>query len=156
MVDVRPMRLADVHTPLRREDSLECRRTGARDDTEALRESFARSSVAVTFLVDEVPLGFAGVVDDPGHPVDVRRGCVWLLTTNEARKHPVAVHRLALRFLASCGWPQLHNHVDAEYTSALRWLSALGFKVGAPSPWGPFGHLFCPVEWRREWTRSPS
>lgn len=151
------MRLADIHTPLRREDSLECRRTGARDDTEALRESLARSAVAVTFSVEGLPLGFAGIVDDPGHPTDdLRRGCVWLLTTPEARKHPVAVHRLARRFLECCGWHVLHNHVDAEYASALRWLSALGFKVGAPSPWGPFGHLFVPVEWRREWTLSPS
>lgn len=145
------MRPADFLTPLRREDSLECRRTGARDDTEALRESFYRSTVAVTFLTRGVPLAFAGVVAETR-----RRGCVWLLTTPEAQKHPVMVHRLALRFLDCCAWDELHNHVDAEYASALRWLSALGFKVSSPSPWGPFRHPFCLVEWRREWTHSPS
>jgi hypothetical protein len=148
------MRLDDCHTPLRREDSLECRLSGARDDTDALRISLHASTVAVAFLDAGQPLGFAGIVDEPFSSVDPRIGCVWLLTTEAARRRPLMVHRLGERFLAACGRNVLHNHVDATYASALRWLSVLGFRVAPPSPWGPFGAPFCAVEWRREWTRS--
>lgn len=147
MADVRPMTLADcVGVALRREDSLECLRTGARDDSEALRESLLASAVAVTWAPGGQRLAFAGVVED-GAPGE---GLVWLLTTEAARQRPVTLHRLAFRFLCCTrSWHLLRNHVDAEYSSALRWLARLGFKVSPAAPWGPKGHLFCAVEWRR-------
>ena len=147
MADVRPMTLGDcVGVQLRREDSLECRATGARDDTEALRESLLSSAVAVTWAVNGRPAAFAGIVDD-GPPGE---GLVWLLTTPEARLRPVTMHRLAMRFLsATRSWRVLRNHVDASYSSALEWLARLGFEVAPPAPWGPFGHPFCAVVWRR-------
>jgi hypothetical protein len=95
------MVLADCHAPLRREDSLECRWTGARDDADALRTSLLASAVAVTWVHEGAPLAFAGVVNEG----QAGEGLVWLLT--------------------------------------------LGFQVAAPAPWGPFGHLFCAVEWSR-------
>jgi hypothetical protein len=140
------MVLADCHAPLRREDSLECRWTGARDDADALRTSLLASAVAVTWVHEGAPLAFAGVVNEG----QAGEGLVWLLTTEAARRRPVTLHRLAVRFLASTrSWRVLRNHVDASYASALRWLRALGFQVAAPAPWGPFGHLFCAVEWSR-------
>lgn len=156
MAEARPMRFEDCLTPLRREDSLECRRAGARDDADALRTSLLSSVVALTFSLDGQPIAFAGIVDETKRTEGPRTGCVWLLTTEAARRRPLVVHRMAERFLSACGWDVLHNHVDATYTRALRWLSALGFRVQPSSPWGPFGAPFCAVEWRREWTRSPS
>lgn len=154
--EARPMQLEDCTARLRREDSLECRWTGARDDAEALRHSLTRSHVAITWLIDGQAAAFAGIVDESAAPYFERRGLVWLLTTDAVRAHPVAFHRLALRFLEACQWDVLHNHVDANYRSALLWLAALGFRVADPQPWGPFGHEFCRVEWRRTWTPSPS
>lgn len=153
MVDgLRPMKLQDcAGVVLRREDSLECRATGARDDSEALRESLLVSTTALTWAPGGKPAAFAGLVDGVGIEAG-RVATVWLLTTDACRTHPVAFHRLALRFLdilSRCGWEVLQNHVDASYTPALRWLASLGFKVASPAPWGPFGHPFCHVEWRR-------
>lgn len=150
------MRFEDCLTPLRREDSLECRLSGARDDAEALHYALMHSTIALTVLQDGRPVAFAGIVDESPKPETERLGCVWLLTSEDARRQPVAFHRLAIRFLTVCRWDVLRNHVDANYKTALRWLSALGFKVSTPSPWGPYGAPFCAVEWRREWTHSPS
>lgn len=156
VVDARPMRLEDCLAKLRREDSLECRATGARDDHDALRTSLLASTVALTFRFDGQPVAFGGIVNEPVLTEAPTRGLVWLLTTDACRAHPLATHRMALRFLEACGWDVLHNHVDAHYLTALRWLSALGFKVAPPAPWGPFGAPFHAVEWRRTWTHSPS
>lgn len=35
------------------------------------------------------------------------------------------------------------NYVMDEHTAAKRWLRALGYKLCAPEPYGPFGALFC-------------
>ena len=35
------------------------------------------------------------------------------------------------------------NYVMDEHTAAKRWLRALGYKLCAPEPYGPFGVLFC-------------
>lgn len=149
---LRPMKLEDcVGVVLRREDSLECRMTGARDDTEALRESLLCSTTALTWAPGGKPAAFAGLVDGVGLEAG-RVGTVWLLTTDACRAHPVAFHKLALRFLDvlnRCGWEVLRNHVDASYAPALRWLASLGFAVSPAAPWGPYNHPFCLVEWRR-------
>ena len=65
MVDgLRPMKLQDcAGVVLRREDSLECRMTGARDDSEALRESLLCSTTALTWAPGGKPAAFAGLVD---------------------------------------------------------------------------------------------
>lgn len=144
------MTLADcAGVALRREDSLECRMTGARDDAEALRESLLVSTVALAWAPDGVPLAFAGIRDTTANEYGQRTGVVWLLTTDACRARALAFHCLARRFLDACGWDVLQNHVDASYGSALRWVKALGFTVAPPAPWGPFNHPFCHVEWRR-------
>lgn len=149
--ELRPMRLQDcVGVTLRREDSLECRHAGARDDADALRLSLSVSTAALVWVVGERPAAFFGVSDDSGPFDDTpASAAVWLLTTDEARRHPVALHRLALRFLAVQPFAALVNWVDAEYASALRWLQQLGFVVAPPEAWGPFRQQFCRVEWRR-------
>lgn len=147
MGKLRAMVPADcVGVTLRREDSLECRAAGHRDDAEALRLSLEASAAAIVWEVDGKPVAFAGLVRGA---LDETRP--WLLTTDEARKHPLALHRMALRFLASCaaaGHTVLEQHVDADYRLALVWLRRLGFHVAPPQPWGPFGHPFCAVSWR--------
>jgi hypothetical protein len=133
---------------LRREDSLECRRLGLRDDGEALRVSLRESTVAYVWRVDGQPAAFAGL-----HVGPRGEGVPWCLTTDEARRHPAALHRMALRFLWGQPCDVLRQQVDAAYASALRWVARLGFNVSPAAPFGPLGALFCAVEWRREWTR---
>lgn len=147
VADVRPMVIEDcLGVTLRREDSLECRHTGARDDGEALRTSLRVSHVALTWRIDGRPAAFAGlVVERAGE------GTPWLLTTDAARARPHTLLRMAGRFLVSQPCDVLRQHVDASYASAFRWLERLGFRVAGPAPWGPFGHLFRAIEWRREW-----
>jgi len=146
-VDLRPMVLEDcVGVTLRREDALECRMSGARDDADALRTSLRLSQVALTWRIDGKPAAFAGlVVERP------REGTPWLLTTDAAREKPHHLFRMAYRFLQLQPCDVLHQHVDASYQSAFPWLERLGWQADAPAPWGPFGHLFRRIEWRREW-----
>lgn len=136
-----------VGVQLRREDSLECRMSGARDDGDALRTSLRLSHVALCWRIDGKPAAFCGlVVDRP------REGTPWLLTTDVARTRPHQLYRMAARFIELQPCDVLRQFVDAAYTSAFPWLERLGFTVAAAVPWGPFGHPFRAVEWRREWT----
>ena len=143
--DLHPMTPADcVAVKLRREDSLECRAIGARDDADALRTALRLSHVALTWRIDGRRAAFAGLVLHGNG-----EGTPWLLTTDMARSRPHRLYRMALRFLHAQPCDVLRQQVDAEYPAALAFLQRLGFVAGEAAPFGPFGHSFRPVEWRR-------
>jgi hypothetical protein len=159
------MRLDDcAGVKLRREDSIEARRSGVRDDSEALRVSLRTSMSALVWVLDGKPAAFFGLchgVFAPGSSdttphATPHSAAVWLLTTDAVRQHPVAAHKVALRFLQGQPFKHLWNYVDAEYARAAVWLERLGFRIGKPAPWGALGLPFCRIDWRREWTHSPS
>ena len=44
----------------------------------------------------------------------------------------------------------LENWVDARNFLSLRWLTWVGFKIGAAEPWGAFGMDFHRIFWRSD------
>ncbi len=74
-------------------------------------------------------------------------GVIWLLGTDTLTRHPRAFVRTCREVLPFLQGEHraLVNMVDARYTAALRWLSALGFEVHPASPFGASGLPFHPV-----------
>lgn len=137
---------ADLIAPmLRRNDALEVIRAGHGHILPAMRRSVEESrqgGMAGLFLDDGQPVALFGVAPR----MDV--GIPWLVGTDAINRHQKTFLR-ETRFWVD-QWRQQHsilmNHVDARYTGAIRWLSWLGFTIGAPQPHGLDGAMFCRFE----------
>ena len=107
----------------------------------AFEQSMARSLWARAYLVDGevaalVGLAVGSVLGGIGAP--------WLLTGDPVDRHRKLFLRETRRGVARmrAEFPQLANHVHAEYVEAIRWLRWLGFAIGPPQPRGPHGAPF--------------
>jgi hypothetical protein len=99
-------------------------------------DSFERSAIAWTGLVDEEPVCIFGV-----SPVDILAGvgCPWLLGTEQVVRYAVTFLRLNKGYVARMlsMFPHLENFVDARNAHSIRWLKWLGFQFDpAPVPYG--------------------
>ncbi len=94
---------------------------------DALAEGLAHSDLAMTGLLDGVPVCMFGVA-----PSDILlgRGIPWMLSAN-------AIEQAQLQFLRACRpvvarmrerYPHLRNIVHSENATAIRWLKWLGFR----------------------------
>lgn len=97
---------------------------------DALRHGLMCSSLAWTALIDGEPEAMFGastqsLLDNSGRP--------WLLLTEKARHYDVALVRLGRRYtqVLHSQYDLLHNWVHADNHKAIRWLTHLGFFVGA-------------------------
>lgn len=129
---------------LRPEDAAECLALGL-GRLEATFESWRRSHVATSLLIDGEVAACAGLVlEQPRSALGPQRAQVWLLTSTLVNAAPLAFHRSMKRLLAGAAAHADHlwQHVDARYTSSLRWLERLGFTVHPARPHGPFSMPF--------------
>src|SRR5690242_18685418 len=109
----------------------------------AFEQSMARSLWAQAYLIDGevaalVGLAVGSVLGGIGAP--------WLLTGRPVGRHRKLFLQETRRGMARmrAEFPQLANHVHAEYAEAIRWLRWLGFAIGPPQPRGPHGAPFRP------------
>jgi hypothetical protein len=127
----------------------------ARDRVEVLALIGAHGDLTYTLIRSIAVSPSVGVACRGDEPVFVI-GCAagecglgvpWLIGTEAANDHPVALTRITKRYISEwlVRWPHLVNAVDARSTANVRWLQRLGFTVQAPKPFGlkgePF-HLF--------------
>lgn len=79
-------------------------------------------------------------------PVDLMGdlGVIWLVGTTALDRHPLDMHRNALRYIRHVRqfYPRLFNYVDARNAPSIRWLSRLGFTIDPPVPFGVQGRPF--------------
>lgn len=110
-------------------DALECAVFG-HTPKRALRLAFGSSYIAFTVLVDGEPEAMFGVRTDS---LIEGSGLVWLLMTKKAHRHAVSIVRLGKRYTQALHtqYALLHNHVHADNHAAIRWLTRLGYLVGA-------------------------
>ena len=110
-------------------DRLECSVFG-HSPKDALRFALVTSLIAWTVMIDGKPEAMMGantlsLIEGSGRP--------WLLMTDVAHRHAVALLRLGRIYTEAIHsqYRFLHNWVHADNDKAIRWLSRLGFVVGA-------------------------
>lgn len=148
---VRPASFDDVGTiadRMRKADVVEVEASSDQTPVSALETSLARSSFAMTVLIDGRPEIMFGVGDVN---VLTGTGAPWMLATDEIGK----IKRQFLK--SSAGWcaqllqryDVLINCVDDRNKLSKRWLAWLGFTIGPPVAFGKNGELFRVFEMRR-------
>lgn len=132
MIEIVPARLTHVGPiaiNMRKIDQLECHVFG-HSPKEALRLGLMASKIAWTALDDGKPVAMFGAAtismfDGIGRP--------WLLMTDEAERHQKALVRLGRIYTEAIHrhYARLENWVHVDNVAAIRWLSRLGFAIGA-------------------------
>jgi hypothetical protein len=129
VVPARPQHLGTIARRMREIDRLECEVAG-HTPKEALRTGLLGSSIAWTVKIDGRPEAMMGAA-----PVNFLegRGRAWLLMTDVAARHSVALVRLGRIYTAALHrhYPILENWIHADNDKTIRWLSRLGYAVGA-------------------------
>src|SRR5690606_24772524 len=118
---------------------------------EALHESVRASDFAKTIFVDGEVLAIYGVVSQGATLLTARdHACVWMLSGTAVEKHKKLFLRASRAVVQTLlrDYRSLSNVVDARYEKAIRWAKWLGFEVGDPTPLGPQGEMFRPIEIR--------
>ena len=128
---------------MREADRAEVWASNRNDPMTACTNAVAVSTMAWAAYHDDRPVCIFGVA-----PLSALSGIgsPWLLGTDEVAEH-------SLRFLRRCRpyvrrmlgvYPVLVNHVDDRNEASKGWLRWLGFELGEPAPYGPFGVPFRP------------
>lgn len=126
----RPRHINRIANNMAAIDRVECAVFG-HTPKEALRFALITSPIAWTVLLDGEPVAMLGantvsLIEGHGRP--------WALLTDVAReKLNVTIHRLGQRYTEAIHkqYQFLHNWVHADNDKAIRWLSRLGYVVGA-------------------------
>ena len=107
----------------------------------ALVHCINRSIETYTAAYDGQVLGIVGLV--PGTILG-QWASPWLLTSPEAKDHPIYFVRVSKRLLNR--WlkiyPILENYVDARFDASLKWAKAVGFEIHDAQPFGYAGLPF--------------
>lgn len=129
VVPAAPRHINRIARNMRPIDVIECAVFGATPKS-ALRHGLLCSMLAWTVLLDGEPEAMFGVAttslfDNSGSP--------WLLITNKGEAQHRALVRLGRTYTEALHkqYAILHNHVHADNHRAIRWLSRLGYVVGA-------------------------
>lgn len=129
VVASRPTHVGPIAVKMRAIDVEECLHVGLTPKG-ALRQGLSTSETCWTVKLNGVPVAMFGVV-----PVSAMegRGRVWMLMTNDAMKHRRAILRMGRIYTEALQrhYRILENYVHAENEATIRWLSRLGYVVGA-------------------------
>jgi hypothetical protein len=146
MQTYRPTNWDDVYfvvDNMRDEDIEECMACG-RTALDALSRSFEVSEVTYTLMSpDGHPAAILGVTDGP---LGEHFGIVWMLGTNDIKKHKMHFLRACKAGLdslfAECGKEALYNYTYANNSLHHVWLRWLGFTFLRQVELPPYGHSF--------------
>lgn len=128
VVPALPRHINTIAKRMRPIDVLECQIAG-HSAKEALRTGLLGSTLAWTVLIDGHPEAMMGAT-----PISFieGRGRPWLLMTDVAVRHAVALVRLGRIYTEAMHrhYSQLENWVHGDNVTAIRWLARLGYAVG--------------------------
>lgn len=129
VVPARPIHVNRIANRLRAIDKLECAAMG-HTPKDALRWGLIGSTVAWTVLIDGVPEAMMGAT-----PISLLEGIgrPWLLMTDVAGKQHVSLVRLGRVYTEHLHrhYSLLTNWIHADNDRTIRYLSRLGYAVGA-------------------------
>lgn len=106
-----------------------------------VKEAVAASDEPIVGLIDgELACIFGIELED----ALLRRGCVWMLTSDVVERHPLRFLRAVRAVMpqVTADYDYLFNHVYVKNTTAIHWLKWLGFEMHDPHPSGPFNDHF--------------
>lgn len=129
VVPSRPSHIGTLARRLREIDMVECKAMGCTPKN-ALRTGLIGSTLVWTVMIDGRPEAMMGatpisMTDGTGRP--------WMLMTDVAQTHRKALLRLGRIYTAAMHthYEALTNWVHADNAQSIRWLSRLGYAVGA-------------------------
>ena len=105
----------------------------------AVAFSIAQSRPGFCILYKKKPAVIFGAA-----PIENRKGCIWLLGTDEIYNYPITFYRESKKILPLLmqDYNYLENYVDARNVLSLRWLKWLGFTVKDAQIMGVENKLF--------------
>lgn len=110
---------------LRGSDEKEVIAAGNENGEDALRQSFARSTLCYSVDIDGVPSAMYGIVPESlvGESANV-----WFLGSPEMSRIKKTFVKVSRKVIADflLEYPRLWNVVDGRYVSAIRWLESCG------------------------------
>lgn len=129
MAHTRPSQVFDVHQVaqrMREEDVAELRAANGVGPHDGLIRGFCESSLCLTIVHNDQPIGMCGVRADDHYP---ELGYVWLLATPDLPKITRDFVRQTPAVLAQFHkrYPVLTNLVDERNAVHIRWLQRVGF-----------------------------
>ena len=100
-------------------------------------------------LLDGVVVAMFGVVEEPSLDA-TRAGVLWMLGTDDIYDNVDLFHKHTAEWLERYRerFDYIANWVDARNTTAVKWISSVGFTVNDPVPYGPDALPFHYFEWR--------
>lgn len=129
ILPAQPQHIGPIASRMRQIDRIECWTMG-HSPKNALRLGLMGSTLAWTAKVDGRPEAMFGA-----SPISFLegRGRPWLLLTDTGGKHLKALLRLGRIYTRAIHehYPILENWVHADNAPTIRWLSRLGYAVGA-------------------------
>lgn len=137
---------AQLAADIRPEDSAEMMASHGLEPLAGLQMALRVSSTAKTILDGDRVVAMFGIARvDATEDVST----VWLLASKLAKRLPVTLYRVLVEELPRLAGAVLANMVSAGNKGALRMVSALGFEVLPPVPFGVAGIPFHPIVLRR-------
>lgn len=129
VVPASPAHVGTIANRMRQIDIDECALAGM-TPRETLRMGLANSETVWTVKIDGRAEAMFGVVNVS---LLEGRGRVWMLMTEDGARQHRAIVRFGHIYTAALArhYRILENHVHAKNDKAIRWLSRLGFHVGA-------------------------
>ena len=141
IVPAEPSHVMELLPNLREADRIEGEIATGLTAEEALLTSVRMSYEAIAAYADDRFVMLAGVA-----PVSITSSLArpWLVGTDELPKHAFKLCKENRRYVRKwlTWFSILENWVDAENTTALKWLKWLGFELEEPVPWRDSGHFF--------------
>lgn len=117
--------IAALSGRLRDADEKEVVAAGSKDGEDALRQSFARSTLRYTVQLDGTPVAMYGIVPESlvGEAANV-----WFLGAPEMSQIKKTFVKISRKVIAEflLEYPRLWNVVDGRYVSSIRWLESCG------------------------------
>lgn len=95
-------------------------------------ESVHKSAVVFAVMNDDnIPVALCGIIEEEEENTDLKTGVVWLMSSSEIYKTPVAFYRLIKDLVETYGalYERLYNYVQVEADNHQDFIESLGFGV---------------------------
>jgi hypothetical protein len=141
LVDPTPENMLYIAQRMRAQDVAEIWASHHSTPLEALEHGAGHSSWVKVGVIDGEPVCMFGV---SAMSLLYREGLPWMLGTDALNRHARLLVRIAPAVVAYMHalYPTLYNWVDARNRRSVKWLKALGFRLGDPAPYGADGLPF--------------
>ena len=152
MVSATPRHAVKLARQLRDPDRAEIAVLGI-EPVDVILESIRISAFADAIYIAGDLIGIYGIAPmKPDSGDGVKRGVLWLLTTDAIERYPKTFHQWAKHWLRQHldEWDELINTIDTRHEKAMRWCQRLGVRFTEPLEVPGTGVRFAPFTLTKE------